>query len=82
MQDCNWPDDRLCRLVGVRNPIIQAPMAGSSTLAMARAVSKAGGLGSLACATLGLDSLQDLILDVEHGEDGPIGGPINANFLI
>lgn len=46
-----WPDDRFCELVGIELPIIQAPMAGSSSTPMAVAVIEAGGLGSLACAT-------------------------------
>jgi nitronate monooxygenase len=36
----------LCK-IGVSLPIIQAPMAGVSTPAMAAAVSNAGGLGSI-----------------------------------
>lgn len=35
-------------LLGIRFPIIQAPMAGVSTVRMAAAVSEAGGLGSIA----------------------------------
>jgi nitronate monooxygenase len=34
-------------LLGIEKPIIQAPMAGVSTSALAAAVSNAGGLGSL-----------------------------------
>jgi nitronate monooxygenase len=37
----------LCALLGIRHPIIQAPMVGVSTPALAAAVSAAGGLGSL-----------------------------------
>lgn len=37
----------LCTLLGIRHPIIQAPMVGVSTPALAAAVSNAGGLGSL-----------------------------------
>ncbi|MBN3775738.1 nitronate monooxygenase, partial [Burkholderia sp. Se-20378] len=37
----------LLRTLGVRAPIVQAPMAGVSTPALAAAVSNAGGLGSL-----------------------------------
>ena len=38
---------KLIRLLGIEKPIIQAPMAGVSTPALAAAVSNAGGLGSL-----------------------------------
>lgn len=40
----------LCDRLGIRLPIIQAPMASASTPAMAAAVSKAGALGSLGAA--------------------------------
>ncbi|NLU12409.1 MAG: nitronate monooxygenase, partial [Gammaproteobacteria bacterium] len=40
------PNALLTKL-GIQLPIIQAPMAGTSTVAVAAAVSKAGGLGSL-----------------------------------
>ena len=37
----------LCALLGIHHPIIQAPMVGVSTPALAAAVSEGGGLGSL-----------------------------------
>jgi nitronate monooxygenase len=39
--------DQLTRMLGVSHPLVQAPMAGVSTPALAAAVSNAGGLGSL-----------------------------------
>lgn len=42
-----WPDRRLIELFGIEHPIVQAPMVGSCTPALAAAVSEAGGLGSL-----------------------------------
>ncbi|HEY0202039.1 MAG TPA: nitronate monooxygenase [Burkholderiaceae bacterium] len=39
--------EQLCALLGVQYPIVQAPMAGVSTPALAAAVSNAGALGSL-----------------------------------
>ena len=45
-----WPDTRLIDLLGIKLPIIQAPMAGATGAEMAVAVAKAGGLGSLPCA--------------------------------
>ncbi len=36
--------DRFTRLLGIQQPIIQAPMLGVSTPALAAAVSNAGGL--------------------------------------
>ncbi len=45
-----WPRKDLIELLGITHPIIQAPMAGSTTPAIVAAVSNAGGLGSLGCA--------------------------------
>jgi len=45
------------QLFGIALPIIQAPMAGVQTSALAIAVSNAGGLGSLPCAMLTPESL-------------------------
>ena len=45
-----WPDTELKDRLGIRYPIVQAPMAGSSTPSLAIAVSEAGGLGSLGLA--------------------------------
>jgi len=52
-----WPRTDLLDLLGIDNPIIQAPMAGSTTPALAAAVSNAGGLGSIGCATIAPDKL-------------------------
>lgn len=45
-----WPTTALMDLMGIDVPIIQAPMAGSTTPELAAAVANAGGLGSLGCA--------------------------------
>lgn len=56
-----WPDTRICELLEIDHPIIQAPMAGTTTPAMVAAVSNAGGLGSHGCAALSPDQLaQDI----------------------
>ncbi len=43
---------RFCKLLGIAQPLIQAPMAGVQGSSLAIAVSEAGGLGSLPCAML------------------------------
>ena len=48
----------LSSLIGVRLPLIQAPMAGSQGAALALAVCAAGGLGSLPAAMLTPEALQ------------------------
>jgi NAD(P)H-dependent flavin oxidoreductase YrpB (nitropropane dioxygenase family) len=40
-------DTAFCRLVGIELPIVQAPVGGITTPALAAAVSAAGGLGML-----------------------------------
>src|SRR4051794_27876515 len=48
--------------LGVRLPIIQAPMAGGpDTPELAAAVSEAGGLGSLGCAYLSAEQIDDAV---------------------
>lgn len=49
------PCSPLLELLGIRLPIIQAPMAGISSPAMAAAVSHAGGLGSLGVGAMTAD---------------------------
>src|SRR5947207_13254029 len=57
-----WYETPLARLLGVRLPIVQAPMAGGpATARLAAAVSEAGGLGSVAGALLGPDDLRAAI---------------------
>ena len=72
-----WPNRRLLDLIGIDLPIIQAPMAGANGLAMAIAVSEAGGLGSLPCAMLDADKVR--------AEIGVIllktAKPVNVNFF-
>jgi nitronate monooxygenase len=68
---------RLLDLLGVELPIIQAPMAGSSTPEMAIAVSEAGGLGSLPSAQYDESGLRAALDRVRAGTRRPI----NLNFF-
>ena len=52
--------------IGIRVPIIQAPMAGTSTPTMAGAVSEAGGLGSIAVGATDAASAEALIAEVRQ----------------
>jgi nitronate monooxygenase len=56
-----WPDRRLLDLLNLEIPIIQAPMAGSDSVALARSVSSTGALGSLACALLSPDDVREAV---------------------
>lgn len=72
-----WPDLRLCDLLGIEHPIIQAPMAGTTTPALVAAVSNAGGLGSHGCATLPVDVLEDHVARIARATNRPV----NLNFF-
>jgi len=61
----------LRELLGVRFPIVQAPMAGNAPPALAAAVSAAGALGSVAGATLSPDELRAAIGEVRRATDRP-----------
>ena len=54
----------LLQKLGITIPIIQAPMAGTSTPAMAAAVSNAGGLGSLGVGATDAAGARDMIVKV------------------
>ena len=64
-------------LLDIQLPIIQAPMAGVQTSALAVAVSNAGGLGSLPCAMLTLDSLRAELRAIT----AQTTRPYNVNFF-
>lgn len=67
----------LKQLLGIELPIIQAPMAGVQSSALAVAVSNAGGLGSLPCAMLGLEAMRGELTAIKAGT----GKPFNVNFF-
>ena len=69
--------NRLSDLLGVDLPIIQAPMAGVQGSALAIAVSNAGGLGSLPCAMLGPQALQQELAAIR----AQTAKPFNVNFF-
>lgn len=56
-----WPDTMVTERLGIALPIVQAPMAGSTTPELVAAVSEAGGLGSLGAAMMGPDELTGAI---------------------
>lgn len=61
----------LLSLLDIRYPIIQAPMAGISTPALAAAVSEAGGLGSIAVGTSTVEGARAAIAAVREKTDRP-----------
>jgi nitronate monooxygenase len=67
----------LRELFGIELPVIQAPMAGSQGSELAVAVSNAGGLGSLPCALLSLESMRAELTAIRSGT----AKPFNVNFF-
>ena len=76
----SWPNRRLLDLLTLEIPIIQAPMAGADSIALARSVSSTGALGSLACALLDPSSVREAVRALREGRDGR-ERPINLNFF-
>src|SRR5262245_14196125 len=66
-----WSATPLTKLLGIRYPLIQAPMAGTSTPDVAAAVSQAGALGSIPGAALTPDELRDAIGAVRSETSAP-----------
>ncbi|GBQ23853.1 enoyl-ACP reductase [Acetobacter estunensis NRIC 0472] len=63
----------LYRRLGIEVPIIQAPMAGVATPALAAAVSNVGGLGSLGLGASSVSAAVKMIHEVRQVTDRPFG---------
>lgn len=73
----NWPNTKFLDLLGIKFPIIQAPMAGADSADLAVEVAEAGGLGSLACASLSPDQIKKSFEEIRKRTHAPI----NFNFF-
>ncbi|KIG10648.1 NAD(P)H-dependent flavin oxidoreductase [Caballeronia concitans] len=78
----------LMKSLGIAKPIIQAPMAGVSTPALAAAVSNAGGLGSLGVGAMNAEAARKTIRETRALTDKPFNinvfchRPAQANAAI
>ena len=72
-----WPQNQLSDLLGVKHPIIQAPMAGSTTVELVAAVSNAGGIGSMGYS----ETPTDQIMEDARRIRKLTGKPFNLNFF-
>jgi nitronate monooxygenase len=70
--------NRLLDQLGVTVPIIQAPMAGVSSPAMAAAVSESGGLGSLGIGAMNAAKAREAIYQFRKES----AGPLNINVFV
>ena len=66
-------DRSLRTALSLRLPIIQGPMTGSDTPALAAAVSAAGGLGSLGCGMRSPAAMAEAAAEVRRRTDRPFG---------
>ena len=69
---------KLPDLLGIRVPIIQAPMAGISPPSMAAAVAESGGLGSLGFGAMTAAEARKAIQQFRALR----AGPLNANVFV
>lgn len=65
--------------LGIQYPIIQAPMAGTATPALAAAVSEAGGLGSISIAAVNIEAGRAMIRDLRARTDKPFNVNVFCN---
>ncbi|MGO1344102.1 NAD(P)H-dependent flavin oxidoreductase [Chromohalobacter japonicus] len=72
-----WPQRELLDRLALELPIVQAPMAGANDATLAIAASRGGALGSIPCATLAPERIeQEVARFREHAT-----GPLNLNFF-
>lgn len=65
--------------IGIGLPIVQAPMAGVSTPAMAAAVTNAGGLGSVAVGAVDVEAAAGMLQDIRRLTKGPFNVNVFAH---
>lgn len=75
-----WPDT-ISKKLGIKYPVIQAPMFGVSTVQMAVAAAQAGCLGSLALADLSADQSVELIRETKKLTDKPFAVNIFVHYI-
>ncbi len=73
----SWKSNRLTERLGIRLPIVQAPMASAATPKLAAAVTNAGGLGSLGCAMMKADEVRQQCRVMREATNGAF----NVNFF-
>ena len=74
-------DTRVTRLLGIRYPIVQAPMGWIARAQLASAVSNAGGLGIIETSSGELDAVRGEIVKMRNLTDKPFGVNIAQLFV-
>lgn len=73
----SWDNNRLCELLEIKHPIIQAPMAGATGVEMVAAACNAGALGSIGSAEHTSEKLIAEVVEIR----AKTSAPFNANFF-
>ena len=73
-----WPRTDFLELLGITHPVIQAPMAGFASPALAAVVCNAGALGSIGCAGVPPATVRDQITALRQATNRPY----NLNFFV
>ena len=79
--DPNDIDNRIMRLLGVRFPIVQAPMGWIARAQLASAVSNAGGLGLIETSSGEVDAIREEIRKMKDRTDKPFGVNVALMFM-
>ena len=66
----SWTDRRFLDLVGTKQPIVQAPMAGAGGIDLCVAAIEGGALGSLPCGMLSPEQAREQVAGVRARADG------------
>jgi nitronate monooxygenase len=77
-----WSRTRLTELLGIRYPIVQAPMASISTAPLVGAVSESGAFGSLGSALLRSSELELQVERVRALTERPFGWAVGTLALV
>ena len=72
-----WPDPGFLERIGAAVPIVQAPMAGAGGVDLCVAAIEVGALGSLPCAMLTPEQVEEQVAEVRRRSLGPV----NLNFF-
>src|SRR5690349_4516380 len=72
----------LCRVLGIKVPIVQAPIGSASTPELAAAVANAGGLGMLGLTWVNASTATARITSTQRLTDRPFGVNFGLSFPI
>src|SRR3954447_21708406 len=72
-------DTALCRLTGIRYPIVQTGMGFVADAGLAAATSRAGGLGVIASATMSVPELAAAVRAVKEATDAPFAVNVRSD---